>query len=645
MSKPKRIIVLRSRDGIDDALRALRGGPLAIDTETTGLDWTEDLVGSINLAARRTAVVAIKDALAPVARWLGDEVKAERELVFHEAKFDLHQLRETFGLHVPYPVHDTKIESFLVDNLGAGRFDKRFIKKGTHSLKPLTAMNINPDALEPQTKLLAAIKARGGNGIADWSMLIDTEDEHLFTDYAGYDPWDTLELHRFFHPQIVNWQNPEGDYWSLTRCYEMERWLVLAFRDMEERGIMVERRFLENWRDELEVKVRKAKKRLVKLAGRDINWNSHPQLCELLYTKRGLGLVPPHWTKPKRGKEGTHVSKPSTDEVALLTLGHPVGEALINYREATKQHGTYALGLLDAIARDGAIHATFKGTGARTGRTSCEDPNLQQQTRESGVRKAYHARNGLVLRFADLSQVEMRFGAHFANEKTLIRGFINDPDFDTHRATAIVMYGLAGREPSERQRKFGKILNFTTLFGGGVKKVAEQLQERLKLPDVMQALREQRYRPEPGESPYLALARVLKERYANAMPNMIKATREWAEIAEARGYVMTAYGHHRFLDDDRWYSAFNTTVQGTAGGHAKQALVKVYREKQLKDRALACLLLIHDEIVYESDGDPRTDRDVLELMADRTRFRVPIIADMSGSDTTWQDKKKLKLAA
>ena len=50
-----------------------------------------------------------------------------------------------------------------------------------------------------------------------------------------------------------------------------------------------------------------------------------------------------------------------------------------------------------------------------------------------------------------------------------------------------------------------------------------------------------------------------------------------------------------------------------------------------------------DEIVYESEGDPRTDRKVLELMKNETRFRVPIIADMKGSSTNWQEKTSIDL--
>jgi DNA polymerase I-like protein with 3'-5' exonuclease and polymerase domains len=55
------------------------------------------------------------------------------------------------------------------------------------------------------------------------------------------------------------------------------------------------------------------------------------------------------------------------------------------------------------------------------------------------------------------------------------------------------------------------------------------------------------------------------------------------------------------------------------------------------------LLQIHDEIIYESEGNPRTDRKVLELMKDLTSYRVPIVADVKGSTTNWQEKTSVKL--
>jgi DNA polymerase I-like protein with 3'-5' exonuclease and polymerase domains len=128
------------------------------------------------------------------------------------------------------------------------------------------------------------------------------------------------------------------------------------------------------------------------------------------------------------------------------------------------------------------------------------------------------------------------------------------------------------------------------------------------------------------------------------MPNLVRALRDEADRAEDRGYAMHAFGGHRFFDD-RFYRAFNTLVQGTAGVQAKRGLVNVYRECQLNRGELGLMLIIHDELIYESEGDPRTDRRVLELMQETERFKVPIIAEMLGSAKNWQEKTKVKLAA
>jgi DNA polymerase-1 len=620
--RPRHLKILSRPDGLEPWLERLRPGTLAVDTETTGLNWMIDRVGGICLAAGDTAVFAYAGALEGTARWLAQQVKRRRKLVFHNAKYDLHMLRGTFGIHINYLVHDTMVESFLLDNRGASAYTGSLFQD--HSLKGLAAQFVDPEAYDHEKELMRAIKQAGGKTKGDWLMA----PEVAFGPYSGMDPWYTLQLHQQFLPRLVHWMQPAAHYPSLYSLYEQERWLILAFRDMEERGIKVRRSYLEEWRVTLEQQLKEQERKLWKLAGKhDINWASTTQLAELLYTKMKIPCT--RWTGN---------NKPSTDEVSLMTMRHPIGAALVKFRELSKQHSSYATSLLEAIASDGAIHANFKSTGARTGRSSCSDPNLQQQTRESGVRRAYYPRKGTVFRFADYSQVEMRFAADAADEQTLIRGFNDDDDFDTHRATAQVMYGLP--EPIPRQRKFGKILNFTTIFGGGVKKVAEQLQERLSLDEVLQALKELKYRLQPGELPHFALATLLKERYNHAMPNIRTGSRREQQLCEQRGFVMNAFGRHRYMDRGKEYAAFNSRIQGTAGDQAKAGLVAVYREMQVDRGEVALLMLIHDELVYESEGRKSTDRRILQLMRNDS-FKVPIIADMSGSSTSWQDKEKI----
>jgi DNA polymerase I len=623
--RPDEMFMLRGPDGLDDVLAKLRHGPLAIDTETTGLDWRTDRVGSINLAAGRTAVFAYRGALAPIARYLSRQIKAGRTFVFHEAKFDMHMLRETFGLHFPYPVHDTKVMSHMLDNRGVGTSFS-----SNHHLKDLAKQFVDHHATDAEKELLAEIKAAGGKSKGDWLIA----PAKVYAKYSALDPWYTLQLFHQFSSRIRGWTQPEG-YPSLRSLYQNERWLTLALRDMEERGIMADRRFLEQWKVKLEKGLRQARAELVESASREINWNSVPQLRSLLYDRKrdgGLGLTTERMNKKK--------TEMSTDKTALVKLNHPIGAQLLNFRKLSKQHGTFATGLLNAMSDDGSIH-TYFNQNVDTGRMSSREPNLQQEDKKSGVRGAFIPRKGLVFRMADYSQVEMRFASHFANERGLIKTFNDDPNFDAHTATAMRMFGV--KVPTADMRDYAKTMNFAILYGAGEDKTAEGLMNRMTVTQARMACMVLGYRVGRLESPHRVLARLLRERYRKMMPRMVECTKEEEAIAAGRGFVTNGYGRHRYLDANECYKAFNTKIQGTAADRAKFGLVAVYRELMIGTGELAILLQVHDEIIYESEGSPRTDKRVLELLQDLHTFQVPIIADMSGSDISWQDKKKIPL--
>lgn len=638
MRRPKQLGIIDSRSELPPWLERLGGsGKLALDTETTGLDWTVDLVGGLGLAANHVALYAVGDALGPSVRWLADQVKRRRPITGHNIKFDLHMLRRTFGLHVPYPVDDVMVQSFLIDNRGCpklGVLEEVHGYYGGHELKSLAQVYVDPEAKDAERAVLAAIKEGGGRNKSDLLMApLAVQGK-----YGALDAWYTLQLDVMFIERIRYWSQPWGDwrYPSLWSLYENERWLLLALRDMEERGIAVEPAFFETWKKLLEKDIVKTKQNLKGFAGREVNWSSPDQLRELLFGK--LKQRPTRWTKG--GKKG--IKKPSTDEVSLLDLKHPIGAELLRLRDFEKQHSTYASGLLKAVV-NGRIHPSFKQTGADTGRLSCVDPNLQQVPRESGARRGFRTDKGLVLRFADYSQVEMRFAAHSANDPTLVRGFLDDPNFDTHAATAKKMWGLKN-EPTSRQRKFAKIMNFAILYGAGLGKIASSLISLLSVADAMAAVKEFGYALKPGETPHRALAELLRNRYFKEFPAVRGAARHATELAEQRGLAMNHFGRHRFLDDGKEYTAFNTEIQGDGADMAKRGLVNLYRELQLgSSGCIALLLQIHDEAVYLSDGDPKVDRRVLELLKETKMFRIPIIADVSGSATTWQDKKKITL--
>lgn len=618
---PRHQYIVRGTDGIQDVFDRLKHGILAADTETTGLDWKTSLVGGLCVAAGDTSAFFCKDALGRAARWFGDQVKQRRPLVFHNGKIDMHWLRETFGIHIAYPVHDTLIQSRLLDQRGAPLAKYPWFTY-SHGLDKLAEFYVNPDAGESSTRLIDAIRDKIGRKkdlMQNWLVA----PMRLYGAYGGEDPWYTLRLHDMFISMIAHWPQPAG-YPSLMSLYKTERWLQLALRDMEERGVMIDQEYMHTWIAKAERRANKLINRLNSRAGYDLNWRSNPQIRALFWDELELEKI-----------DGDKLNKR-----VLLRLHHPLAAMLLKYRKQAKMVSA-GRSLLRNVKADGALHAWFN-QNVDTGRMSAKD-GVHQFARDSGMRKGVVPRKHRVIRSADYSQIEMRFAAHYSGEETLIHGFRHDPNFDTHAALARRMFGLGKKAPSPPQRDRGKTMNFAMLYGAGEDAVTEQLIDKISGEEAHQSCVELGYEPKQFESPFRSLAQLLRDAVRASYPKIWRFTKDEEAIAKQFGYVVDAFGYHRWLDEDEAYKAMNTKLQASAAHQAKTGMVAVYRELQIGTGQLGLIMQIHDDIVYESDGDPEVDRRVIELLEDHKRFRVPIVADLKGSAVNWQDKESIKL--
>lgn len=620
---PRHQYIVRGTDGIQDVFDKLEHGVLGADTETTGLDWTVDRVGALCFAAGDTAAFFVKDALGRAAKWFANQVKRKRRMVFHSGKFDMHMIRETFGIHIAYPVHDTLTMSRLLDNRGAPttKFEGH---TWSHDLDKLAEFYVDPNAGVAYIDLLDAIREKVGrrkSPMGDWLVA----PLRIAGRYGLRDPWYTLRLYDMFISMIQHWPQLPG-YPSLMSLYQNERWLQLALRDMEERGVRLDQDFIRGWLDKATRRTEKLTAKMNRRAGYELNWNSNPQIRELFWDELELEQT-----------DGEKLNKR-----VLLKMHHPLAALLLKRRKASKMVSS-GRALLRNVDSRGLLHAHYN-QNVDTGRMSATK-GLHQFARDSGIREAViPTQKGLVLRSADYSQVEMRYAAHFSGEETLIDGFINDPKFDTHSALARRMFGLKPkRDPSPQQRDRGKTMNFAMLYGAGVDAVTEQLIERISAEEARQSCIELGYRPPKHESPFRSLAQLLRDAVRSSYPKMWKFTKEEEEIVKVLGYSTDAYGYHRWLDEDESYKAMNSKVQGSAAHKAKEGMVNVYRELQIGTGQVGMIMQIHDDIVYESDGDPEVDRRVIELLEDRENFAVPILADLKGSDKNWQAKESIKL--
>lgn len=150
---------------------------------------------------------------------------------------------------------------------------------------------------------------------------------------------------------------------------------------------------------------------------------------------------------------------PRTEKGAIQTSGEvleqctdPALVALVAYSSAEKLSSAF-VSKLEATGAD-PIHARYRVLGANSGRTSCSDPNVQQQPRAPGVRECFQARAGFVLIACDFDSQEMRTFAQvtqaIVGRSRLADRYREDPHFDPHTEFAA---GLLKIEYAEAMRR------------------------------------------------------------------------------------------------------------------------------------------------------------------------------------------------
>ncbi len=407
---------------------------------------------------------------------------------------------------------------------------------------------------------------------------------------------------------------------SLFRDTEVPLIRVLA--RMEYIGIAVDRSALEEIGRGLRERVEALATELRAVAeSPDLNLNSPTQLRALLYDQHGLS--PAGVRKTKSGY--------STDAATLEKLRDQWPEfiePLLRHRELDKLRGTYGEGLLNEVAADDRIHASFNQTVARTGRLSSDRPNLHNipvRSDEGRVfRTAFVPADGCELLVADYNQIELRCIAHLAADPGLLEAF-ND-GVDIHNATAARVFGVESSEVSLDQRSKAKMVSYGLAYG----MEAYGLGQRLGIPTDEAA--------------------VILNSYFEAFP----AVQDYMDraVAEARtkGYTETLFGRRRSIPellDSNWRvrqagerQAMNAAIQGLAADVFKIALVNVDQALSDGNFASRIVLQVHDEIIVEvpeSEHDEVGDM-VVGLMRSAVELDVPLEVNVAWG-STWADAK------
>jgi DNA polymerase-1 len=530
---------------------------IAFDTETRGLDWfdPDQQAFMLSWADHEGGHAYVLDDEASHRLFLDALGRADR-VVCHNLSFDVHQLRETWGIDLlDYEVelHDTDLMSRVVMPFGQRK------DRGGHGLKNLATILVDPNAAvyEDTMKELAqnaGIKLKSTGGYYEFYRAYPDE----LTEYAVQDAVITLQLFDKLYPMLDE---------KSGRCYQLEMEVAPILIRAEQRGIALDASAVDSLYAEYKGLLKDIERDLEKYFG-DVQLEGEGSEAALLEALQMIG-VPLH-RKTKTGKL-------STNRFALQEFEDDFPEiaTLLEYRRVQKFLSTY----IGPMRGRDVVHTSFRQCEAWTGRMSSARPNLQNLPKRAGreVRRPLVARDGYKLVACDFDGIEARLLAYYMNDERYKQFFRDGSDPHAWMASEI-----HGGEPSdyakgtdgEAKRNAAKNTLFAITYGAGAPRVADMNQ----IPK--------------------AEAKALISKIKTSLPKYRKLMGRIRKKVQYQGYVSTLMGRKQMINKDKAYVGLNALIQGTAADIMKQGVVNI--EKEFKDEDVRLLLVVHDEAVVEA---------------------------------------------
>lgn len=525
-------ILIRTVEELEEYRKAIADAEeCAIDTETTGLNpLLVDLVGvCLYVPGKKSAYIPVGHK----SHITGQRVQNQLELkdlveffnklkdikwIFHNAKYDIRVLRHTLGVYLE-PYWDTQLGACCID------------ENESHRLKDLHLKYCD----STDTESLTFDKLFGG-------ITFDMVPIKVAYLYAAGDAIKTYELYQY-QKGLLNRRVLSGPY---NVFHNIEMPLITVVADMEDRGVCLDsevceylhekyHRIKEERQQQADEAIAMYKEQIDNYKMKNpnhklsdpISLTSPTQLAILFYDI--LGLESPDKKSPRGTSEEIlkHFAKGKEKNLC---------EAILGIRNVDKLLNTYIDKMPQIALDDGRVHASYNQYGAKTGRFSSSDPNLQNiPSHNKEIRKMFKAQDGYVLIGADYSQQEPMVTAHLSDDKKMQDAFINGKDIYATIA------GLAFHQPYEECLEFredgtvnsagkerrtqAKSIVLGILYGRQIPSIAEQLAVSTR----------------EAQDIYDAVLR--------AFPQLAQFIDESQGMAKELGYVTTAWGRRRHLKD------------------------------------------------------------------------------------------------
>lgn len=591
--------------------------PVCLDIETTGLDRFRDEITSIQIGftnvdqgkyVRRFfdwKKLGMKRALMLLTKL------KDAKLVTHNGKFDLLFLYVKTGIELKLWV-DTLVMAHVCgeEELGLKPLVKKYFK---------VDYDISKEAKTGQ--------------ITD-----------KFKAYGLDDVYYPMELVKIFKKKLK--------IYNLEKVYKHEMRVYKAYLEVEKNGAPISPR-----RHEIAKKLQEQYKPILErlLTVGNINWNSTAQVAKILFTdkdvpvydekgeklpntyevleytfmndiiyrgefdtRKGATLFMNEWKEKNphlyeikvklkhnytpviigygvglKVIEKTAKGVPSVGSDVLVNyIGNPVVDDLLEYRRLTKLE-TF-IKSWEEIQVDDRIYPSFNIT-ARTGRTTCNNPNLQNIPQDKNVRNLIEARPGWKILECDLSQVELRVASIFSGDENMQHAYQSGSDL--HSKTTLLLFGDTSdlsKQEQKRKRTYSKSANFGFLYGMSAKTFVQYAKNfGLNITE------------EDSEH--------LRENFFKAYPTLLTWHEDCIKYARANGYTWSPIGRKRFLPDinssnfrargQAERQSINSGVQGFASDMCTSALADIVFSDEVDHDRCIVLGSVHDAILFEIRDD------------------------------------------
>ena len=570
---------------------------LALDTETTGLDYMDaKLVGiSLSVKSGEAAYIPLGHQeeeqldVNVVLKKLKPILESKKtKIVGQNIKFDRNILTR-HGINLASFENDTMLMSYVLNS---------------------TATRHNLDALAQYylKYKTTTFEDVAGKGVKQVTFDLVPMDQAVH--YASEDADITYRLHEELKSRLA--KEPVLN----TLLEEVEIPLITVLSDMEQAGTLVNERVLKAQSKNFSERITKLETEAYELAGQEFNLGSPKQLQEIFFEKLKYPVL-----------QKTPGGQPSTAENVLQQLSedYELPKIILEHRTLSKLKSTYTDKLPSQISPStGRIHTSFNQTGTSTGRLSSSDPNLQNipiRTEDGRrIRQAFEAPNGYQLISADYSQIELRVIAHLSKDEGLLKAFKEGQDI--HSSTASEVFGVDLQEVEPDQRRSAKAINFGLIYGISAFGLSKQLGINRNLA-----------------AEYMDI-------YFSRYPGVRKYMNKTKTEAKKTGYVETLYGRRLYLPEISTGNAIrrqaaervaiNAPVQGTAADIMKKAMLSVNDSLKKQKIDAKLILQVHDELVVESHekDTEKVTKILTDSMSKAAQLSVPLEVEI-GIGKNW----------